>query len=118
MLKWLSNLDNTERAGNFLVKSMVMEEDFKLLIYYDLELYRIGKTGLTTLKLIYTNEERAEKVVLESEVLSGKVLNARLHNVLITSQVYSENTLLNAIENFNMILRYLIVETQNKGDQQ
>jgi hypothetical protein len=113
MLNWLKELDSREKVNDKLVKTMSMEHDYKLHIVYDLELYRVGKTSLTTLRLFYQ-----DTLVLESNVLHGKVLNANTYSFHIdTTNNYGENTLLGALENFNMILRYLVVETQNKGEK-
>jgi hypothetical protein len=111
MLNWLETLETSERVGEKLVKTMSMEHDYKLNIIYDLELYRVGKTALTILKLFYN-----DTLLLESEVIKGQVLKSKMYNFEIdTTNNYGENTLLGAFENYNMILRYLVVETQNKG---
>jgi hypothetical protein len=114
MLKWLSNLDYSEKLGLILVKKMFMEHDFRLETDYNLELYRESKTDLTCLSLF-----SKDILIMKSYVKSGKVLSIEMLNVLEARvNDYGENLLLQAIENFNIQLRYLVIETKNKGDQE
>jgi hypothetical protein len=114
MLKWLSNLEYSEKVGLSLVKKMFMEHDFRLEIDYELELYRENKTDLTCLSLF-----SKDNLIMKSYVKSGKVLSIEMLSILEARvNDYGENLLLQAIENFNIQLRYLVIETQNKGDQE
>jgi hypothetical protein len=111
MLKWLSNLEYSEKVGLSLVKKMFMENDFRLEIEYDLELYKENKTDLTCLRLF-----NKDTLIIRSYVESGKILSVKMYDTLeIKTNDYGENLLLQAIENFNIQLRYLVIETQNKG---
>jgi hypothetical protein len=111
MLKWLNNLDYNEKVGLSLIKKMFMENDFRLEVEYDLELYRENKTDLTCLRLF-----NKDKLVIRSYVENGKVLSVKMYDTKENmTNNYGENLLLQALENFNIQLRYLVVETQNKG---
>lgn len=114
MLEWNYNETTKISNGSHIVDIKAMERDFAIKTYYDKDLFKQGKTDKVICELSCGGGVIMDALIKNGQVVLVNMLDATFQ----TTNKYGENDLLSAIENFNMIVRYVMVETRNKDISQ
>jgi hypothetical protein len=116
------NVEQTTRVRNLsvlpslLVETLPLEFDYFVKTHYDLELYRVGKYGMTTIELFYQDILLMTTIVENGEIVGVGFSNSNKPFMFSKTTNFGYNALLESIETYNMLVRGLKIYTTEKGE--
>jgi hypothetical protein len=108
-----------EQNDTIYVETIPLEHDYAIEYRYDLGLHKLGKYGKTTIRLIKVDKG---SILLESVVENGVVIASTIRTLPMNDFTelnrFGDNTFLEALERYTMMVRGLRITTFPKDQQE